>query len=212
MPRLHSGAAIDRPETTHLKLPPIPEVVWQQPRETLVPSIHQTLTSKTLKHNHIPELKQRSDVESQRSPMKETLPQVSVSSTEPLLGNQTRSALVPSLNDSKKLNSETQRNQINKTTYDNGDDNIFPRAITISQTEERIVRDDITNELYMPLSSTIVLKRKKEMFYVPLDFENGLTIDAFVDSGAYVSSIVQKELDRIKQLAPSNILKIDDPP
>ena len=64
----------------------------------------------------------------------------------------------------------------------------------------------------MPLSSTIVLKRKKELLYVPLDFENGLTIDALVDSGAYVSAIAQKELDRIKQQAPSNILKIDDPP
>ena len=72
--------------------------------------------------------------------------------------------------------------------------------------------DDITNELYMPLSSTIVLKRKKEMLYVPLDFENGLTIDALVDSGAYVSAIAQKELDGIKQQSPSNILKIDDPP
>ena len=70
----------------------------------------------------------------------------------------------------------------------------------------------MTNELYMPLSSTIVLKRKKEMLYVPLDFENGLTIDALVDSGAYVSAIAQKELDRIKQQSPSNILKIDDPP
>ena len=50
------------------------------------------------------------------------------------------------------------------------------------------------------------------MLYVPLDFENGLTIDAFVDSGAYVSAIAQKELDRIQQHAPSNILKIDDPP
>ena len=64
----------------------------------------------------------------------------------------------------------------------------------------------------MPLSSTIVLKRKKEMLYVPLDFENGLTIDALVDSGAYVSAIAQKKLDRIKQQSPSNILKIDDPP
>ena len=64
----------------------------------------------------------------------------------------------------------------------------------------------------MPLSSTIVLKRKKEMLYVPLDFENGLTIDALVDSGAYVSAVAQKELDRIQQQAPSNILKIDDPP
>ena len=50
------------------------------------------------------------------------------------------------------------------------------------------------------------------MLYVPLDFENGLTIDALLDSGAYVSAIAQKELDRIKQQAASNILKIDDSP
>ena len=50
------------------------------------------------------------------------------------------------------------------------------------------------------------------MLYVPLDFKNGLTIDALVDSGAYVSAIAQTELDRIKQQAPGNIFKIDDPP
>ena len=55
------------------------------------------------------------------------------------------------------------------TTCDSGDDNISPPAKTISQIEEQLVRDDSTNELYMPLSSTIVLKRKKEMLYVPLD-------------------------------------------
>ena len=64
----------------------------------------------------------------------------------------------------------------------------------------------------MQLSSTIVLKRKNEMLYAPLDFKNGLTIDALVDSGAYVSAMGQKELDRIKQQSPSNILKIADPP
>ena len=64
----------------------------------------------------------------------------------------------------------------------------------------------------MPLSSTIVPKRKKEMLHVPLDFDNGLTIYAFVDSGAYVGAIAQKVLDRIKEQAPSNILKIDEPP
>ena len=78
------------------------------------------------------------------------------------------------------------------TTYGNGDDNIFQPEITTLQIQEQLVRDDITNEFYMPLSSTIVLKRKKEMLYVPLDFENGLTIDALVDSGAYVSAIAQK--------------------
>ena len=108
--------------------------------------------------------------------------------------------------------SEIQRNDIDMMTSDSGDDNLSPPAITIYQIEERLVRDDSTNELYMPLSTTIVLKRKKEMLYVPLDFKNGLTIDAFVDSRAYVSAIAQKELDRIKQQSPSNILKIDDPP
>ena len=211
MPRLHSGAAIDRPETTQLKLPPIPEVVWQQPQETHVSNIYQTCNNETHKNTHMPESKQRSDVESQTSPIKETSPQVSVSSTEPLLGNQTRSPLVPSLNDSKKPSSEIQRYQTDMTTCDSGDSNISPPPITISQIEERLVRDDSTNELYMPLFSPIVLKRKKEMLYVPLDFGNGLTIDAPVDSGAYVSAIAQKELDRIKQQSPSNILKIDDP-
>ena len=207
MPRLHSGAAIDRPETTQLKLPPIPEVVWQQPQETHVP-----FKNETHKNTHMPESKQRSDVESQTSPIKETLPQVSVCSTEPLLGNQTRSPLVLSLNDSKKPSSEIQRYETDMTTCDSGDSNISPPRITISQIEERLVRDDSSNELYMPLSSTIVLKRKKKLLYVPLDFDNGLTIDALVDLGAYVSAIAQKELDRIKQQSPSNILKIDDPP
>ena len=160
----------------------------------------------------MPESKQRSDVESQTSARKETSSQVSVSCTEPLLGNQTRSALVPSLKDSKKLNSEIQRNETDMLTCDNGDDNISPPVITISQIEKQLVRDDITKELGMPLTSTIVLKRKKWMLYVPLDFENGLTKDALVDSGAYVRAIAQKELDRIKQQSPSNILKIDDPP
>ena len=106
MPRPHSRAAIDRPETTNLTLPPIPEVVWQQPQETHVTNIQNTLTNETHKNTHMPESKHRSDVELEPSPMKETSSQVSVSSTEQLLGNQTRSALVQSLKDSSKPQSE----------------------------------------------------------------------------------------------------------
>ena len=210
MPRLHSGAAIDRPEVTHLTLPPIPEVVWQQSQETYLTKIHNHLTNETHKDTHTP--KQRNDVEAQASPIKETSSQVSGSHTESLLENQTRSIPVQCPNDSKKEQNEIQRNEIGLTTYGNGDDNISPPKITTSQIQEQLVRDDITNEVYMPFSSTIVLKRKKEMSYVPLDFENGLTIDAPVDSGAYVSAIAQIELDRIRQQPPSKNLKIDDPP
>ena len=210
MPRLHSGAATDRPEVTHLTLPPIPEVVWQQPQETHLTNIHNDLTNKTHKHTHTP--KQKNDVEAQTSPIKETSSEVSGSDTESLLENQTRSTPVQCPNDSNKQQNEIQRNEIGLTTYGNGDDNISTPEITTSQFQEQLVRDDFTNEIYMPLSSTIVLKRKKEMLYVPLDFENGLTIDALVDSGAHVSAIAQEKLDRIQQQAPSNILKSDDPP
>ena len=210
MPRLHSEAATDRPEETHLTLPPIPEVVWQQPQETYLNNIHNDLTNQTHTQTHMS--KQKNDVEAQTSPIKETSFQVSGSDTESFLENQTRSIPVQCPNDSNNQQNEIQRNEIGFTTYANGDDNISPPEITTSQIQEQLVRDDITNELYMPLSSTIVLKRKKEMLYVPLDFENGLTTDAFDDSGAYVSAIAQKELDRIQQQAPSNNLKIDDPP
>ena len=42
------------------------------------------------------------------------------------------------------------------------------------------------------------------MLFVPLDFENHLTVDALVDSGAFVSAIAQDDLETIKQK--------DDPP
>ena len=50
------------------------------------------------------------------------------------------------------------------------------------------------------------------MLYVPLDFEDNLTVDALADSRAFVSAIAQKDLETIKQKAPDNIVKIDDPP
>ena len=206
MPRLHSGAAIDRPEVIQLTLPPIPEVAWQQPQETHLNNIHNDSTNKTQEHTHT------NDVEAQTSPVKETSTQKSGSDTESLLENQTRNIPVQCLNDSNKQQNEIQQNGIGLTTYGNGHDNTPPPQIITSQIQEQLVRDENTNELYMPLSSTIVLKRKKEMLYVPLVFENNLTIDALVDSGAYVSAIAQKELDRIQQQASSNILKIDDPP
>ena len=47
---------------------------------------------------------------------------------------------------------------------------------------------------------------------MPLGFDNNLTINAIVDTRAYVSAIAQNKLDRVKQVAPNNIFKIDDPP
>ena len=182
MPRLHSGNAIERPEI--IELPPIPEVLWQQPQETHLSDMYKNSTTNFNNSTHKPNFKRKNDVESQTSPIKETSPQISGSDTERLLGNQTRSTPVHGPNNSKKQRNEIPRNETDMTTYDSGDDNISAPKITTSEIEGRLVRDEFTNELYMPLSCTIVLKRTNEMLYVPLNFKNGLAIDPFVHSGA----------------------------
>ena len=93
-----------------------------------------------------------------------------------------------------------------------GDNGIRLLTITTPHNEERLVRDQQTNEVYLSLTAAVFLKRKGEMLYVPLQFENGLTIDAAVDSRAYLSATTQNVLVRIKQQAPNNIIKNDNSP
>ena len=147
MPRLHSGAAIDTPVTNDPTLPPIPEVVWQQPLETHLINIHKFVSTETHKITHTLEFKNRNDVESQTSPIGENSPQVSISSAEPFLETQTGSTSVQCLNDSKKRHPEIQRIETNLKANDNGDGNISPLKIATSQIEKRLVRDDFTKEL-----------------------------------------------------------------
>ena len=97
-------------------------------------------------------------------------------------------------------------------TTPNGDTTTPPLTTATPLIEEGLVRDEQTNEIYLPLTSTVVQKRKQEMLYVPLDFENNLTVDALLDSGAFVNAISQVVWETTKQKAPNNILKIDDPP
>ena len=84
----------------------------------------------------MPESKQRNDVESQTSPMKETSPQVSGSSTKPLLGDQTGNTSVQCPNDSKKQQHEIQRIESDITTHDNGDDNISPPSCSLAKFQQ----------------------------------------------------------------------------
>ena len=115
-------------------------------------------------------MKQRSDVEAQTRPIQETSPQFSGFDTEPFLETQTGNTSVQCLNDSQKKQPEIQETKTDMTTSYSGDDNISFPEITTSQIEGKLMRVDTTNEMYMPLSFTIVLKWKKEMLYDPLNF------------------------------------------
>ena len=153
----------------------------------------------------------KTNVASQTSPRKGTQSQTYVDATEHPPGNQTGNELVPFLDCSKK-STNTQNAVQHVVTTLSGDTATSALITATPLIEEVLVRDEQTNEIYLPLTSTVVLKRKQEMLYVPLDFENNLTVDALVDSEAFVSAIAQDDLETIKQKAPINILKIDDPP
>ena len=131
---------------------------------------------------------------------------------EQSLGNQTGNEQVLFPSCSKDSSTDSQNAEQHITTTPDKERTTPPLTTATPLIEERLVRDEQTNELYLPLTSTVVLKREQEMLYVPLDFENNHTVDALVDSGAFVSAIVQDDLETIKQKAPNIILKNDEPP
>ena len=184
------------------KLPPIPEVVWQQPtaNDTNQGNLNNTTNDSTLKTNEA----------SQTSPPKGIQPQNHVDTTEQSSGK-TGIEPVPSLDCSKKSSTNIQNKEQHVVTLPNGLTTTPSLTNATPLIDEGLVRDEQTNEVYLPLTSTVVLKRKQETLYVPLDFENNLTVDALVNSRALVSPIAQDDLESIKQKAPNNILEIDDP-
>ena len=209
-PRFHSG--FDRPENTQIpKLPPIPHVVWQQPLETIINQCNLSNTNNDSTIYYTQETS-KTTVASQTSPPKGTQPQNYVVAVKHPPGDQSGNEPKPFLNCCKNRPTDIQNSGKNIKTTLTGDTTVPPLTTTTPPIEERLVRDVLANEVYLPLTSTVVLKRKQEMLYVPLDFENNQTVDALVDSTAYVTSIYQNDLDTKKQNAQHNILKNDDPP
>ena len=162
--RFHSAPACDRPETNGIsKLPPIPEVIWQQLTETITDQIN-------LKKSNIDSTSKTTGA-MQTSPLKRTQPQNYVVPTEHFSGKQTGNEPVPSLNCSKNRPTDIQNSEQHITTALNGDTTTPPLTTATPLIGEGLVGDEQTNEIYLPLTSTVVLKRKQEMLYVPLDFE-----------------------------------------
>ena len=188
-PRLHSGAAYDRPETIVIpKFPPIPEVVWQQASETSTNQFNLKNPNNDSTIYYIQETS-KTTVSSQTSPPKGTQRQKYLVATEHTPGNQTENEPVPFLDCSQKHPTDIQNSEQHVTTTLIGDTTIPPLTIRAPLIEEGLVSDEETNEIYLPLTTTVVLKQKQEMLCVPLDFEKILAIDALVDSGPFVSAI-----------------------
>ena len=140
MPRLHSGAAIDRPVTNEIpNLPPIPEVVWQQPTENVTnqDNLNNTANDSTIMTN----------VVSQTSPSKRIQPQNQVDTTEQSPGKQTGNEPVLFLDCSKNYSTNTQSTEQHVVTTPNGDRTNPPLTTATPLIEEELVRDEQTNEV-----------------------------------------------------------------
>ena len=76
---------------------------------------------------------------------------------------------------------------------------------------EHIQFDKETNISYLPISTSLTLKRKRHMYYIPMDFEK-LTLDGLIDTGALTSAISEQDLNKIKLLANEAIKETGPPP
>ena len=73
------------------------------------------------------------------------------------------------LDSSNNCPTEIQESRQPSIATPDKDINIFPLTSATPHIEEKLVRDEQTNEFYLPLTSTVVLKRKQEKLFVPLD-------------------------------------------
>ena len=76
---------------------------------------------------------------------------------------------------------------------------------------EYIQFDKERNLSYLPISTSLTLKRKRHMYYIPMDFEK-LTLNGLIDTGALTSAISEQDLKKIKLLANEAIKETGPPP
>ena len=97
------------------------------------------------------------------SPPKGIQAQSYVVTTEQPSGNQTGNEPVPFRNYSSNCSTNIQETEQHVTTTLIGDTTILPLTTKTPLIQEGLVIDEQTNEVYLPLTSTVILKRKQEM-------------------------------------------------
>ena len=95
-----------------------------------------------------------------------------------------------------------------------------PSTFSCNEQNQPLLDEDITNHIqfdqernlsYIPMSTSLTLKRKRHMYYMPMDFEK-LTLDGLVDTGALTSAISEQDFNKIKLIANEAIKDTGPPP
>ena len=131
----------------------------------------------TLQYNQYTQEISKTTVASQTSLPKGTQSKNYVVATEQPPGNQTGNEPVPFRDCFKNCLIDIQNSEQHVTTKITGDTTIPPVTRAAPLIEERLAREKQTHEVYLPFTSTVVLKRKQEMIYMPPGFQNNPTVD-----------------------------------
>ena len=75
---------------------------------------------------------------------------------------------------------------------------------SLNSIKEYVAEKD--GETYIPLHSTIVLKSRRRMLYLPLEFGE-ITMDGLVDSGAFINAMSSSDYNAIKMNSDSCVIK-----
>ena len=95
-----------------------------------------------------------------------------------------------------------------------------PSTSSCNEQKRLLLDDDLTEHIHfdkerilscLPISTSLTLKRKRHMYYMPMDFEK-LTLDGLIDTGALTSAISEQDLYKIKLLANDAIRETGPPP
>ena len=87
--------------------------------------------------------------------------------------------------------------------------NEHPSTFSCNEQKQPLLDEDIPNHIqfdqernlsYLPMSTSLTLKRKHHMYYMPMDFEK-LTLGGLIDTGALTSAISEQDLNKIKLIA-----------
>ena len=99
--------------------------------------------------------------------------------------------------------------QTSSTHTNNPPEIHHPSTFSSNEQKQLLLDEDITNHIqfdqepslsYLPMSTSLTLKRKSHMYYMPMDFEK-LKLDGLINTGALTSAISEQDLNKIKMIA-----------
>ena len=117
-----------------------------------------------------------------------------------------------------KYFSDNIQNSLEPT--DKSPENNLPSTSSSDEQKQPFSNEDISNHIqfdqernlsYLPMSTSLTLKRKRHIYYMPMDFQK-LTLDGLIDTGALTSAISEQDLNKIKLIANEAIKDTGPPP